>query len=85
MIDPDDMNQFIDEFCDSSIWLILTAFALIMVVCFLGGCGGGSSDPSQSVNPQVKIGVIPLRCNEAPEAPACPASQPTVSPTAVIH
>lgn len=72
-----------EEFCNSHIWLVLTAFVLVLLLISLAGCGGGSSDPSQSINPQVKIGVVPLRCNEAPEAPACPASG--VSGQAVIH
>lgn len=75
-----------EEFCDSHIWLVLSAFALVILALSLAGCGGGgSSDSSQQVNPQVKIGVVPLRCNEAPEAPVCPASGASVNGQAVIR
>lgn len=75
-----------EEFCNSHIWLVLTAFVLVLLLISLAGCGGGGdSSQSQQVNPQVKIGVVPLRCNEAPEAPACPASGVSVSGQAVIH
>jgi hypothetical protein len=71
-----------EEFENSRIWLILTAFVVVCLICIIGGCGG-SADPTQQISPLYKKSIGPqisgtqLRCNEAPEAPACPASSVT--------
>lgn len=72
-----------DEFANSTIWLVLTAFVLITLCLSLGACGGGGGSPqlTEPANTTAKHGPD-LRCNEAPEAPKCPVA---IQGQPVIH